>query len=123
EDPAVAGRHVDVVEHGVDQSACAHPPRFAKILTGRDAAIVGCVNQVAAGEYDGVLIGVHVLGRALFGIPLAGAQPRGAAVPADVDIVEPAGHRVGIVGMHGDGVVVTTLAFGGKMGPAHLLPV
>src|ERR1035441_2481983 len=124
ENLAVGRRDVDVVEHGVDQSPRAHRPGFAKILTGRDAAIVSGINQVTAGQEDGVLVGVHVLGAILFGIPVAGARPGGAAVAADVDIEEPADHRIGIVRMHRDGVVVAALAFGGQAGVgARLRPL
>src|ERR1019366_6438283 len=122
ENLAIGRRHVDVVEHRVDHSARAHGPGFAKILAGRDAAIGSGINQVTAGQKDGVLVGMHVLGAILFGIRVAGARPGGAAVAADVEIVEPPDYRIGMVRMHRDGVVVAALAFGGEVGAAHLLP-
>jgi hypothetical protein len=44
EDFAVTGRYVDVVKHGIDESADAHRPGLTKIFTDRDTTVVGCIN-------------------------------------------------------------------------------
>ena len=122
ENPPVCGRHVDVVEHRIHQPANAKFPAFTKIVTHHDAAIVSRANPIASRQNDRVLIGVHILRIARGCIPAAGAPPPAAAVAADVYVVQPADHDIGIVRMHRDRAVIGALAFSCEMRPAHFLP-
>ena len=109
-------RHVDVVEHRIHQPANAEFPAFSQIVTHHDAAIVGRADPSPPGKTIACW-SECAYSDARGRIPPAGAPPRGPAVAADVYVVQPADHRIGIVRMHRDRVVVRALPFGRECVP------